>query len=160
MQHLLAAFPSSNQTMGSGGVGLGNLFYTSSPLTTRVWIGNQIASCLEKLVTSWSQSNPASSPRALPSPVLPVRPELAVILHRSEEGGSGKQTASCWEVGCLAMLWALWPRGLASKGLPLLGVVLLRKREKRGPQWSHCRVKYLLFPGKCGLEGSWECSPL
>ncbi|XP_070280753.1 cytosolic phospholipase A2 zeta isoform X1 [Myotis yumanensis] len=37
------------------------------------------------------------------------------------------------------MLWALWPRGLASKGLPLLGVVLLRKREKRGPQWSHCR---------------------
>uniref|UniRef100_G1NTR9 Phospholipase A2 n=1 Tax=Myotis lucifugus TaxID=59463 RepID=G1NTR9_MYOLU len=37
------------------------------------------------------------------------------------------------------MLWAPWPRGLASKGLPLLGVVLLRKREKRGPQWSHCR---------------------
>ncbi|XP_008141445.2 cytosolic phospholipase A2 zeta [Eptesicus fuscus] len=37
------------------------------------------------------------------------------------------------------MLWALWPRGLASQGLPLLGVVLLRKREKKGPQWSHCR---------------------
>nr|KAF6501950.1 phospholipase A2 group IVF [Molossus molossus] len=37
------------------------------------------------------------------------------------------------------MLWALWPRWLACKELPLLGVVLLRKREKREPQWSHCR---------------------
>ncbi|XP_057579681.1 cytosolic phospholipase A2 zeta isoform X2 [Hippopotamus amphibius kiboko] len=33
------------------------------------------------------------------------------------------------------MLWALWPRWLTGKGLPLLGAVLLRKREKRGPQW-------------------------
>ncbi|XP_037357644.1 cytosolic phospholipase A2 zeta [Talpa occidentalis] len=29
------------------------------------------------------------------------------------------------------MLWVLWPRWLAGKGLPLLGAVLLRKREKR-----------------------------
>ncbi|XP_006920650.1 cytosolic phospholipase A2 zeta [Pteropus alecto] len=35
------------------------------------------------------------------------------------------------------MLWAFWPRWLAGKGLPLLGVMLLRKREKRGSQWSH-----------------------
>ncbi|XP_016000382.2 cytosolic phospholipase A2 zeta isoform X2 [Rousettus aegyptiacus] len=35
------------------------------------------------------------------------------------------------------MLWALWPRWLAGKGLPLLGVMLLRKRDKRGSQWSH-----------------------
>ncbi|XP_069348313.1 cytosolic phospholipase A2 zeta [Eulemur rufifrons] len=34
------------------------------------------------------------------------------------------------------MLWALWPRWVASKGLPLLGAVLLWKREKRGPQWQ------------------------
>ncbi|CAN0540409.1 unnamed protein product [Rangifer tarandus platyrhynchus] len=37
------------------------------------------------------------------------------------------------------MLWALWPRWLASKGLPLLGVVQLQKREKRGPQWRQWR---------------------
>lgn len=37
------------------------------------------------------------------------------------------------------MHWALWPQWLTSKGLPLLGVVLLRKREKRAPEWSHCR---------------------
>ncbi|XP_054421088.1 cytosolic phospholipase A2 zeta [Pteronotus mesoamericanus] len=37
------------------------------------------------------------------------------------------------------MLWALWPRWPASKGLPLLGVVWLRKRENWGPQWSHWR---------------------
>nr|KAF6393263.1 phospholipase A2 group IVF [Pipistrellus kuhlii] len=37
------------------------------------------------------------------------------------------------------MLWVRWPRQVASKGLPLLGVVLLRKREKMEPQWSHCR---------------------
>ncbi|XP_064148187.1 cytosolic phospholipase A2 zeta [Loxodonta africana] len=35
------------------------------------------------------------------------------------------------------MLWALWPRWLAGRGLPLLGAVLLRKREKKGPQWRH-----------------------
>ncbi|XP_020952958.1 cytosolic phospholipase A2 zeta [Sus scrofa] len=34
------------------------------------------------------------------------------------------------------MLWTLWPRWLTGKGLPLLGAVLLRKREKRGPQWK------------------------
>uniref|UniRef100_A0A8C9DH66 Phospholipase A2 n=1 Tax=Prolemur simus TaxID=1328070 RepID=A0A8C9DH66_PROSS len=34
------------------------------------------------------------------------------------------------------MLWALWPRWLVGKGLPLLGAVLLWKREKRGPQWQ------------------------
>ncbi|KAK2503712.1 hypothetical protein MC885_005765 [Smutsia gigantea] len=33
------------------------------------------------------------------------------------------------------MLWRLWSRWLAGKGLPLLGAVLLRKREKQGPQW-------------------------
>lgn len=76
-------------------MGLRYLFYISSPVVTRVWIGNQIASCLMKLVTSWSLSNPASSPRALPTPVLPVRPELTVIVCRSKEGGSGKQTTSC-----------------------------------------------------------------
>ncbi|OWK09380.1 PLA2G4F [Cervus elaphus hippelaphus] len=37
------------------------------------------------------------------------------------------------------MLWALWPRWLASKALPLLGVVQLQKREKRGPQWRQWR---------------------
>ncbi|XP_026922807.2 cytosolic phospholipase A2 zeta isoform X1 [Acinonyx jubatus] len=37
------------------------------------------------------------------------------------------------------MLWALWPRWLAGKGLPLLGAVLLRKRDKRGPQWRQWR---------------------
>ncbi|KAM8781688.1 cytosolic phospholipase A2 zeta [Rhynchonycteris naso] len=35
------------------------------------------------------------------------------------------------------MLWALWPRWLASKGLSLLGILLLRKKEKRGHQGSH-----------------------
>ncbi|XP_039744350.1 cytosolic phospholipase A2 zeta isoform X1 [Pteropus medius] len=35
------------------------------------------------------------------------------------------------------MIWAFWPRWLAGKGLPLLGVMLLRKREKRGSRWSH-----------------------
>ncbi|XP_048649711.1 cytosolic phospholipase A2 zeta isoform X2 [Marmota monax] len=34
------------------------------------------------------------------------------------------------------MLWALWPRWLAGKGLPLLEAVLLRKKEK-GPQWRN-----------------------
>ncbi|KAI5278661.1 Cytosolic Phospholipase A2 Zeta [Manis pentadactyla] len=33
----------------------------------------------------------------------------------------------------------LWPRWLAGKGLPLLGAVLLQKREKQGPQWSQWR---------------------
>ncbi|XP_071078056.1 cytosolic phospholipase A2 zeta isoform X2 [Desmodus rotundus] len=37
------------------------------------------------------------------------------------------------------MLWALWPRWPASKGLPVLGVVWLRRRENRAPQWSHWR---------------------
>nr|XP_031309109.1 cytosolic phospholipase A2 zeta isoform X3 [Camelus dromedarius] len=37
------------------------------------------------------------------------------------------------------MLWALWPRWLAGKGVPLLGSVLLRKREKRGLQWRQWR---------------------
>uniref|UniRef100_A0A8C8UKF5 Phospholipase A2 n=1 Tax=Peromyscus maniculatus bairdii TaxID=230844 RepID=A0A8C8UKF5_PERMB len=33
----------------------------------------------------------------------------------------------------------LWQKWLASKGLPLLGAVLLRKREKRGPPLRHWR---------------------
>uniref|UniRef100_A0A8C3VPA1 Phospholipase A2 n=1 Tax=Catagonus wagneri TaxID=51154 RepID=A0A8C3VPA1_9CETA len=37
------------------------------------------------------------------------------------------------------MLWAHWPRWLTGKGLPLLGTVLLQKREKRGPQWRPWR---------------------
>ncbi|XP_032273782.1 cytosolic phospholipase A2 zeta [Phoca vitulina] len=37
------------------------------------------------------------------------------------------------------MHWVLWPRWLAGKGLPLLGAVLLHKREKRGPQWRQWR---------------------
>ncbi|XP_006158715.1 cytosolic phospholipase A2 zeta [Tupaia chinensis] len=37
------------------------------------------------------------------------------------------------------MLWALWPRWLVGKGLPLLGAVPLWKRKKRGPQWRHWR---------------------
>ncbi|XP_014636086.1 PREDICTED: cytosolic phospholipase A2 zeta isoform X2 [Ceratotherium simum simum] len=37
------------------------------------------------------------------------------------------------------MLWALWPRWLAGKGLPVLGAVLLQKKEKRGPQWRQWR---------------------
>ncbi|XP_041535062.1 cytosolic phospholipase A2 zeta isoform X2 [Microtus oregoni] len=36
------------------------------------------------------------------------------------------------------MPWTFWPKWLVGKGLPLLGAVLLRKREKRGTQWSHC----------------------
>ncbi|KAM6202499.1 cytosolic phospholipase A2 zeta [Rhynchocyon petersi] len=35
------------------------------------------------------------------------------------------------------MLWALWPGWLAGRGLPLLGAVLLRKREKKGHHWKH-----------------------
>ncbi|XP_069861963.1 cytosolic phospholipase A2 zeta isoform X1 [Dipodomys merriami] len=35
------------------------------------------------------------------------------------------------------MLWDLWSRWLMGKGLPLLGAVLLGKREKRGPKWRH-----------------------
>ncbi|XP_006883280.1 PREDICTED: cytosolic phospholipase A2 zeta [Elephantulus edwardii] len=35
------------------------------------------------------------------------------------------------------MLWAFWPGWLAGRGLPLLGAVLLRKREKTGPQWKN-----------------------
>lgn len=49
--------------------------------------------------------------------------------------------------GLPAMLWMLWPRWLTGKGLPLLGAVLLRKREKQGPQWKQWQVKYLIFPG-------------
>ncbi|XP_072868178.1 cytosolic phospholipase A2 zeta isoform X3 [Chlorocebus sabaeus] len=37
------------------------------------------------------------------------------------------------------MLWALWPRWLAGKMLPLLGAVLLQKREIRGPLRRHWR---------------------
>ncbi|XP_007933479.1 cytosolic phospholipase A2 zeta [Orycteropus afer afer] len=37
------------------------------------------------------------------------------------------------------MLWALWPGWLAGRGLPLLGAVLLQKREKRGPPWRRWR---------------------
>ncbi|KAF5925521.1 hypothetical protein HPG69_001968 [Diceros bicornis minor] len=37
------------------------------------------------------------------------------------------------------MLWVLWPRWLAGKGLPVLGAVLLQKKEKRGPQWRQWR---------------------
>ncbi|XP_051000395.1 LOW QUALITY PROTEIN: cytosolic phospholipase A2 zeta [Acomys russatus] len=37
------------------------------------------------------------------------------------------------------MPWTLWPKWLEGKGLPLLGAVLLRKREKGEPQWSHWR---------------------
>ncbi|KAL1786346.1 cytosolic phospholipase A2 zeta [Sigmodon hispidus] len=35
------------------------------------------------------------------------------------------------------MPWTLWPKQLVGMGLPLLGAVLLRKREKWGPQWRH-----------------------
>lgn len=52
------------------------------------------------------------------------------------------------------MLWAFWPRWMAGKVLPLLGVMLLRKKEKMGSQWSHWQVKYLIFPGKCV---DWGC---
>ncbi|XP_058149977.1 cytosolic phospholipase A2 zeta [Dasypus novemcinctus] len=37
------------------------------------------------------------------------------------------------------MLRVLWPGWLVGKGLPLLGAVLLQKREKRGPQRRHWR---------------------
>ncbi|XP_051039600.1 cytosolic phospholipase A2 zeta [Phodopus roborovskii] len=37
------------------------------------------------------------------------------------------------------MPWTLRPKWLVGKGLPLLGAVLLRKREKRGPQWRQWR---------------------
>ncbi|XP_035300458.1 cytosolic phospholipase A2 zeta isoform X2 [Cricetulus griseus] len=37
------------------------------------------------------------------------------------------------------MPWTLRPKWLVSKGLALLGAVLLRKREKRGPQWRQSR---------------------
>ncbi|XP_004687612.1 PREDICTED: cytosolic phospholipase A2 zeta [Condylura cristata] len=49
------------------------------------------------------------------------------------------------------MLWVLWPRWLAGKGLPLLGAVLLRKREKRGPkcrQWQRETHPYYDFQVK------------
>ncbi|KAM4829902.1 cytosolic phospholipase A2 zeta [Thomomys bottae] len=35
------------------------------------------------------------------------------------------------------MFWDLWSRWLVGKGLPLLGAVLLGKREKRRPKWRH-----------------------
>lgn len=56
------------------------------------------------------------------------------------------------------MLWALWPRWLTSKGLPLLGAVQLQKREKRGPQWKQWRVKYLIFLG--GVDRRSSGSPV
>ncbi|XP_031227460.1 cytosolic phospholipase A2 zeta isoform X2 [Mastomys coucha] len=37
------------------------------------------------------------------------------------------------------MPWTLQPKWLAGKGLPLLGAILLRKREKGEPQWKHRR---------------------
>lgn len=40
--------------------------------------------------------------------------------------------------------------------LPLLGAVLLQKREIRGPLRRHWRVTYLRLPGKPGLGESWE----
>lgn len=39
----------------------------------------------------------------------------------------------------LAMPWTLQPKWLASKGLPLLGAILLRETEKRETQWKHWR---------------------
>ncbi|XP_006831954.1 PREDICTED: cytosolic phospholipase A2 zeta [Chrysochloris asiatica] len=39
------------------------------------------------------------------------------------------------------MLWALWSGCLAGRGLPLLGAVLLRKREKRRLHWSHGQLE-------------------
>lgn len=45
------------------------------------------------------------------------------------------------------MLWALWPRWLTGKELPLMGAVLLQKRQKREPQWRRWWVKYLISPG-------------
>ncbi|XP_048188016.1 cytosolic phospholipase A2 zeta [Perognathus longimembris pacificus] len=40
------------------------------------------------------------------------------------------------------MFWDLWSRWLADKGLPLLGAVLLGKREKRRPKWRHWQETY------------------
>ena len=67
------------------------------------------------------------------------------------------------------MLWALWPRWLTGQALPLVGAVLLQKRQKREPQRRRWRVKYLISPGgvdrrspgrtaPCGDWGQpWEC---
>lgn len=57
--------------------------------------------------------------------------------------------------GLPAMLWMLWPRWLTGKGLPLLGAVLLRKREKQGPQWRQWQVKL-----GHGPEESWKWPPV
>ncbi|XP_040825623.1 cytosolic phospholipase A2 zeta-like isoform X3 [Ochotona curzoniae] len=35
------------------------------------------------------------------------------------------------------MLWDIWKRWLASKGLPLVGAALLREKDRREPQWKH-----------------------
>ncbi|PNJ16098.1 PLA2G4F isoform 4 [Pongo abelii] len=48
------------------------------------------------------------------------------------------------------MLWALWPRWLAGKMLPLLGAVLLQKREKKGPLWRHWRYPKPTAMCNCG----------
>lgn len=54
-----------------------------------------------------------------------------------------------WEAGpllgpelLLAMPWTLQPKWLASKGLPLLGAILLRETEKREMQWKRWQVMY------------------
>lgn len=54
------------------------------------------------------------------------------------------------------MLWDIWKRWLASKGLPLVGAALLQEKDRREPQWKHLQVKYLASLGKHGLEESWE----
>lgn len=115
---------------------------------------------------SASRAHHALSPRQSVQ-LHPPHPSAACQTGASSECGQRRARwlwkagrASCWEVDSMAMLWALWPKWLAGKGLPLLGVVLLQKREKKGPQWSHWRVKYLIFPGKRGPERSSECSPL
>ncbi|KAM6181028.1 cytosolic phospholipase A2 zeta [Erethizon dorsatum] len=43
------------------------------------------------------------------------------------------------------MLGDLWAKWLAGKGLPLLGAVMLQKREKRGSQWRHWQREAHLY---------------
>lgn len=114
---------------------------------------DQIASCLGKagstrflepfkphLQTQWP---PSPSPQHSSCSTLPCySPDLSYSECSQREGGSGKQASSLLGPGLLAMPWTFRPTWLVGKGLPLLGAVLLQKRENRGPHWRQRRVMY------------------
>lgn len=89
------------------------------------------------------QVQPLSPAVAPPFPLQRYLSDLSDSEYSQRKGGSGKQASSLLRPELLlAMPWTLQPKWLASKGLPLLGAILLRKREKGEPQWKHRRVMY------------------